>query len=524
MSKRPKKDSEKPENVKEWAGNSFNGNPSFQGYAFGYGGKTQLAAPVSSQVPEDFEQILKDIVEDELLKGLYERHPADQFYNDLPGSPGGLTNLAAKKQFVPIDPEEKNNEEPFGPTVGGFPVELNTPNNVNATTRSSQGRVNIDMDALAIDYLPKESVGVWSSFGRNQLAAPRDFQRELEIQRDGGGDLTAKLPLGGMGNVSHPKTHVPNSVDNTALNLKSLAEKVINKNEGLFEMKIDGLNSLINEIIYSEMASNYANLVGSEKTLSQMHADFGQLLQKYGGDYKKAEASQEWQDQLKKYQQATDKEIEDTKHASKIAAMWPQKEPVLPPFATKPTGPVGTGPAKSPTAADRFSQRLRGSLNKKMQFADTVPPEQQGSKSMPPTRKSIPEGKNMSVIEAKITKMVREAIVKELKETVSLFESMAGDQPVDGDFALVDGQNWYYDGQTSKWYVEKEYDMLTSEREEEWLRNNPEALESSPEDEIINQLLEAEFETTNNKSRISESTLKFMVERAVKKFLFEGNE
>lgn len=534
MSNKFKKDESKTEVVKEWAGNSFNGNPSFQGYAFGYGGKTQLAAPVSSQIPEDFEQILKDIVEDELLKGLYERHPADQFYNDLPGSPGGITNLAAKKQFVPVDPEEKNDEEPFGPTVGGFPVEINTPNNVQATTKSSQGKNIIDMNALAIDYLPEESVGIWSSFGRNQLAAPRDFQKELEDQKNGGGDITAKLPLGGMGNVSHPKTHVPNSVDNTALNLKSLEEKVINKNKGLFEMKLEAINSLINEIIYSEMASHFANFLSSEKTLNQMHMELSKILQKYNGDYAKAEASQEWQDNLKKYQATANKELEDKKMAAKVAGMFPEKEPLLEPFATnkKPTGPIGTTPTsgKPQTTADKFSQRLRAIGNKKMQFADTVPASdatapRNSSQSMPPTRKSIPERKNMSMMEAKITQMVREAIVKELKETVSLYESMAAGEPSDGDVAFVDGETWHYDSKTAKWYVEREFDQLISQREEEWLRNNPESLETSPENEVLNQLLETEFENgSNNKSKISEAVLGFMIEKAVKKFLFEGSE
>ena len=587
------------DSIKEWAGNTLNGNPTFQGFAYGYGGRNQLAQPVDSQVPEDFEEIVKSIVEDELLKGLYERHPADQFYNDLPGTPGGMTNLSAKKQFVPIDPEEANNAPVLGPTVGGFPVELNTPNDPNATTRSSLGRQIIDMDALVVDYLPEdylpeESVGIWSSFGRDQLVAPRDWQKELEAQQ--AGDITAKLPLGGMGNVSSPKTHVPNSISTTNVMLKNMMEKVININEGSEIMKIDGIYALINEIIFSEMAKNFGNFVGSEELLSQASTEFGNILQKYGGDYKKAEQSQEWQNQLKSFQIKSDKEsssYDSELLAKRVGAILPQKEPLLAPFQTRkkqtmpggstataggPVGTTGTGQKKEPTAAMKFTNRLKNVVDKKGQFADTQPAigsaskttssPAQGATTAPSTtgpqvfkkpqgynpplanqsKKNVSEGrkgneKTMSKLEETITALVRKAIREELRETVALLESsfkqrLANLEAKDGEVVIVDEEEFVFDAETDKWWHVKDYEQMTNHREAEWNKNNPEPDMATSDmvtaatntankaddgnTDLVTKLMEMEFETTNGKSSVSEEVLESLVKESVKRFLFEG--
>lgn len=227
-------DTKKEKDIKEWAGAGVNGAPSFQGVAYGYGGRAQLAGP-PRPLPDDFEHIIDDLVADELndMFGgsekpiwtkdatLKERNASDANYSHLGGSPGGDNALVAKRDFIPVDPSEQDNVDFLGPTVDGIAlkdIEGNTSNNWKSVNLANRGRLNMDLDSLVKNQeLPEGMVSgggksPWGSFSPNKLVAPKDWTAETE--KNVLGDMDAKNPLGGMGVVQKPIAFVPNSAEN----------------------------------------------------------------------------------------------------------------------------------------------------------------------------------------------------------------------------------------------------------------------------------------------------------------------
>lgn len=172
----------KPTN--EVLGSQQQGAPTFHGGPYGKGGKAQLEDP-TRQEPPDFEKVIDDLVAaemDDMFGGsekpiwteasLAERNVADAGSTGIGGGfPGSaMDTIVAKRNFVPVDPTEKDNVNWLGPTVGGVPlngVEVpdTTINNWKATTPQKMGKKTIDINALVRDQeipesaviIPKES-------------------------------------------------------------------------------------------------------------------------------------------------------------------------------------------------------------------------------------------------------------------------------------------------------------------------------------------------------------------------------
>lgn len=221
--------------LQEWAGDGFAGAPSFQGMAYGYGGRAQLAGP-PTPYPPDFEQVIDGLVSDELNdmfggsekpiwtrenKNIQERNSSDANYHDLPGFPATNT-LVAKQNYVPVDPAEQDNVDFLGPTVNGMAlsdIPNNTANNWKATTPEKRGKQIIDIDALVKNYaLPEGMISGAglspgsSSWSGGQLVAQKDWSAEKE--ENAGGDGDANNPLGGMGVIVKPERFIPDSAEN----------------------------------------------------------------------------------------------------------------------------------------------------------------------------------------------------------------------------------------------------------------------------------------------------------------------
>lgn len=295
------------EDLTEWAGAGINGAPSFQGVAYGYGGRAQLAGP-PRPYPPDFEQVVDELVADELndmfggsekpiwtREGkIHERNASDANYHDLPGFPATNT-LVAKNNFVPVDPAEQDNVDWLGPTVAGIAlndIPNNTANNWKATTPEKRGKQIVDIDALVKNQaLPEGMVSgaglspgasTWSG---GTLVAPKDWAQERE--ENATGDMDARNPLGGMGVVNKPQRFVPDSAENQ---VRMEIIKPQGQNMSKNPPKIDENLEEVEQVGTADM---------NQRLIAQMTA----LSQKHGGkgleDYERVVPPAEKQNMLK---------------------------------------------------------------------------------------------------------------------------------------------------------------------------------------------------------------------------------
>lgn len=346
--------------IKEWAGGSINGAPSFQGYAYGYGNKAQMAQP-ESQVPKDFEEILNQAVSDELesLFGLSEttlteRDASDGFYRDLPGYPPPDT-LVSKKTFVPEDPAERENRDMLGPTVGEIPIEDLTINNWKATTPSKSGKMTTVINTLVADELEESMIslagpGIGGTWNPDNLVAHRDWQKDLETPGD---ENATANNLSGMGKLVKPFSYVPKSIDNKHENAeKTKYSKVITKKEeNMFIKKFtEVIKRLVMEELGSRMAIGEANVenVASEPLLQWQKQVFDNIVAKHGGDYQRAQKSPEWAQALKQAETARQKEAESQKTGLPL------------PMQAKQPGQTGSSPPGQTSSKPDIRQRLKG--------------------------------------------------------------------------------------------------------------------------------------------------------------------
>lgn len=301
--------------IPEWAGAGINGAPSFQGVAYGYGGRAQLAGP-PRPLPDDFEKIVDDLVAGELEdmfgeptepvwtkeNTIKERNQSDQFYSDLPGFPA-VNTLVAKKDFVPVDAKAVDDVDWLGPTVNGVALKdipNNTSSNWKATTPEKRGKATIDMNALVqTQELPE---GMVSGQGRspggswhpNVLVAPKDWDAEREELATG--DMDAKNPIGGMGVLMKGQAFIPDSAENqmpTAWR-ESVEKPLITQKENT--MPTQNLVEMIRSLVLEALEE--AEVLPSDTSLQMNKSYFDSVLQKYGGDYAKASASPEWKQGL----------------------------------------------------------------------------------------------------------------------------------------------------------------------------------------------------------------------------------
>lgn len=292
----------KKKDMSEWAGAGINGAPSFQGVAYGYGGRAQLAGPPRA-LPDDFEQVIDDLVADE-LQDLFggqqaiftERNQSDANYRDLPGFPATNT-LVAKRGFVPVDPAEVNNVDFLGPTVGGIALKDipgNTANNWKATTPEKRGKQTIDINALVMDQQLPEGIG--SFWNPDQLVAPRDWQQEIE--QNATGDMEAHNPVGGMGVLHKPVMFVPDSAENQVnMTRETVKRTVITPKES--KMSSQKLAETIKKMVKEELGSlEEAEQIASGDALAWQKQALDAILKTHGGDYAKASQSPEWKAQL----------------------------------------------------------------------------------------------------------------------------------------------------------------------------------------------------------------------------------
>lgn len=360
--------------IPEWAGAGINGAPSFQGVAYGYGGRAQLAGP-PRPLPDDFEKIVDDLVADEMddmfggatepvwtrENTLRERNQSDQFYRDLPGWPA-VNTLVAKKDFVPVDAKAVDDVDWLGPTVNGVAlndVPNNTASNWKATTPEKRGKQMIDINALVqTQELPE---GMISANGRspggswhpNVLVAPKDWEQERE--ENATGDIEAMNPIGGMGVVRKPQMFVPDSAENqmpTAWR-ESIEKPIINREEK--SMATENLVEMIRQIVLEELEE--AEIIPSTPVLSLNKAVFDDIIARHGGDYTKASQSPEWQQALQAGEQRKEKETvsqiagvplpgvaknvpgQNLNMNQRLQALKPSAKKPAP---TGPTGPTGT--------------------------------------------------------------------------------------------------------------------------------------------------------------------------------------
>lgn len=462
--------------VKEWGGGSFNGAPSFQGVAFGYDGKNQLAQP-ERHVTKDFQEILDSFVQDE-LEGLYpasettlmERDPGDGFYRDLPGSPGGMNNLVVHRQHVPVDRAEINNVDFLGPTVNGMElgdIGNSTTNNWKATTPEKRGRATIDMNALVKDQEVEDihEIGIWSQWNPAQLVAPRNFQQELEDSETG--DATAKSPLGGMGYTTKPRTFVPASAEYMTVNRESLGGNVITTKESL-NMKLNEINLLITEVVLNELEEASVQQFGSDELMGQVTQNLVGIVNKYGGDYEKAYASEEWK-------QAT-KSAEEQIAGEKTSAF----PPLVQPFQTGLSGPSGTkGTSPPPTNLKSKLQALKPGAGQQgtPQTGETQAVQSQDKKQQllgklaslrtkQKQQESLQRG-TMKKIDEVIAEIARRVIVEELEKLMEVFGGP--EHPVDGQVEIEPetGREYTYDARSGSWLSPEDLSARNEAQSEE---------------------------------------------------------
>jgi len=351
----------------EWAGAGINGAPSFQGTAFGYGGRAQLAGPPRA-LPDDFERIVNDLVADELqdiLGGseepvwtestegtdLLERNASDANYRDLPGYPATNT-LVAKQGFVPVDPAEQNNVDFLGPTVAGMALKDitgNTANNWKATSPEKRGKLTIDINALVRDQQLPE--GMTSTAGRSdswspaQLVAQKDWQAEIEDNATG--DMQAHNPIGGMGVLHKPIVFIPASAESQVnMTRETVKRTVITPKE--LTMTSKKLTETIKKMIVEEFGNlEEADAIASDAALALQKQTLDSILAQFGGDYNKAKESPAWKAAIARTTTTAEKE-----KVSQIAGL-----PM--PFQTKP-GVSATG---QQTTQQRL-QAMRPSVQK----------------------------------------------------------------------------------------------------------------------------------------------------------------
>lgn len=547
----------KKKSLNEWAGNSLYGAPSFQGFAFGYGNQQQLARP-ENHVSDDFEEIVDNIVADKLSgisleevlfaeQNISERDISVQFHHDLPGSPGGPDALVAQRDHVPEDPAEKDNINLLGPTVGGYSLMdyEHTPNDWKSTTPDRLGNITIDMNTLAKDLLPHntkenplEEEGIWGKWKANELVAPRDWQQELEQSLSG--DITANLPQGGMGNISNPRTHVPMSANVAGQRLKTEEQTLITNKECVI-MSLSKLKSLIYEVVIKEISKNVQQF-GSEELMGQIHANLADIIAKHGGDYARASSSPEWSKVIQQAQQDIESQVASQKKETEanrensinpISSLFPKVFP-------KPQDKPGAK-TSSMTMADKTSMAKKGLSGP----VGTSSEEQQ----IPATRISIQEkqmvgGKmNKVSLEEHITKIASKVIKEEITKLSEMFSGSILtkpnlEEPTHGDMATDEnGQDFYFDGETRKWYPSEEFDKLASHRVDDNIEldsleaaNSGSGSLTDPQDNmtpdekerITNNLLDLEFSDDNEKMTVPGSVLEFLVRKAVRNRLFGG--